>query len=268
MLREDLTKERETLDKIIAKAQASLATAPHGALRISSSHGNLQYVLIEENRTDRLRSQGTYIKKDCANLIQQLAQKDYDKRVLKIAQSSKSTLEKFERQRVGDGVATVRAVYSQLSETRQALVTPYALTDEEYALRWCAEPFACLAHGQGDKPLTTDNGETVRSKSEFIIANKLHAAGIPYRYECRLCLGSRVVYPDFTILNVRTREILYWEHFGMMSDEQYVADMLEKLATYARDGIILGKQLIATFESADRPLDTKMVDAYISQLFT
>ena len=32
-------------------------------------------------------------------------------------------------------------------------------------------------------------------------------------------LSNRIIHPDFTVLNVRTREILYWEHLGMMDNK-------------------------------------------------
>jgi hypothetical protein len=45
----------------------------------------------------------------------------------------------------------------------------------------------------------TSRAETVRSKSEVIIANLLHAKDIDYHYEHPLELGGVVKYPDFTI---------------------------------------------------------------------
>ena len=46
----------------------------------------------------------------------------------------------------------------------------------------------------------TERGELVRSKSELLIANKLHSMGIEYGYEQPLNIGEgRFRYPDFTI---------------------------------------------------------------------
>jgi len=92
----------------------------------------------------------------------------------------------------------------------------------------------------------TKRGEMVRSKSEQYIANFLYDAGIPYRYEMRLVLGGEIRYPDFVILLPDGREII-WEHFGL-NDREYMANNMEKLELYARNGYHIGKNLIVTFE--------------------
>ena len=43
-------------------------------------------------------------------------------------------------------------------------------------------------------------------------------------------LSNRIIHPDFTVLNVRTREILYWEHLGMMDNKEYIESALAKIA--------------------------------------
>ena len=52
----------------------------------------------------------------------------------------------------------------------------------------------------------TERGDLVRSKSELVIADKLHARGIDYAYEQPLVLpNGRTRYPDFTIRGSRAR---------------------------------------------------------------
>ena len=60
------------------------------------------------------------------------------------------------------------------------------------------------------------SGNWVRSKSEALIDMILYVNKIPFRYECGLQLGSRLMYPDFTIRHPKTGEFYYWEHFGLM----------------------------------------------------
>ena len=101
----------------------------------------------------------------------------------------------------------------------------------------------------------TDNGEHVRSKSEVLIADRLKKLGIPYRYECELVLkDGRKIYPDFTILNIRKRRILYYEHLGKMEDPAYVLRNLQRFDWYRENDIILGDQLFVTWESQSFPL--------------
>ena len=111
----------------------------------------------------------------------------------------------------------------------------------------------------------TMKGERVRSKSEVIIADRLRANGIPYRYECPLQLGNKLIHPDFTILRMSDRKILYHEHCGKMADQQYIEDMLVRAKDYNRAGIILGDRLFYTFESDTTPLDMTILDNLINQ---
>src|SRR3546814_20689982 len=75
------------------------------------------------------------------------------------------------------------------------------------------------------------SGDKVRSKSEVIIANLLHQAGIPFTYEEPLYAEDGSFFlPDFT-LRVGGEKYL-WEHWGMMSDEGYSAHRQKKKAWY------------------------------------
>src|SRR6185503_4472294 len=78
----------------------------------------------------------------------------------------------------------------------------------------------------------TSRGEAVRSKSEVIIANLLHAKSIDYHYEHPLELGGVVKYPDFTIEDDDTGTTYYWEHCGLMHDPAYHRRWTEKLGWY------------------------------------
>jgi hypothetical protein len=86
----------------------------------------------------------------------------------------------------------------------------------------------------------TTRGELVRSKSEVIIANLLHAKTIDYAYEQELVLGGLPTnkFPDFTIEDDNTGESYYWEHLGMLGDRGYKRRWDEKAQWY-RDNDIL-----------------------------
>ena len=68
----------------------------------------------------------------------------------------------------------------------------------------------------------TGRGELVRSISEVVVADALHAEGIDDHYE-RALLGADGVerYPDFTAEDPATGITVYWEHLGMLSDPTY-----------------------------------------------
>lgn len=146
------------------------------------------------------------------------------------------------------------------------MIRPVIKSDEDIIDSWISASYV-QKQLPNDRPLfRTDKGNLVRSKSELIIANKLLEAGIPYRYEARLTLGGVILHPDFTILDVKHRREVYWEHFGLMDDLDYVTENLNRVNIYAHNGIILGDRLFLTMESKDIPLDMENVDKIIALL--
>ena len=96
----------------------------------------------------------------------------------------------------------------------------------------------------------------------------LYQRGIPYRYECALYLDNNTkFFPDFTILNVRKRKVIYHEHFGMMSDPEYSESVVYKLSTYNRNGHFLGDDLTCTWESERYPLNMREFERIIEHYF-
>ncbi len=110
----------------------------------------------------------------------------------------------------------------------------------------------------------TVGGLMVRSKSEAIIAGLLEAAGIPFRYEGALKLEEKTYYPDFTIMRPRDNKIIYWEHFGLIEDDEYVAKMERKLAVYRRNEILPLNQLITTYETSKTPINAQDIQSIIN----
>ncbi len=109
----------------------------------------------------------------------------------------------------------------------------------------------------------TVGGLMVRSKSEAIIAGLLESYDIPFRYEAALKLEGKTYYPDFTIMRPRDNNILYWEHFGMMDDEEYASRAERKLAVYRKNSILPLNQLITTYETAKTPLNAQDIQSIL-----
>lgn len=91
---------------------------------------------------------------------------------------------------------------------------------------------------------------------------------IPYRYECLLPLGDISFYPDFTILNPSTRQIIYWEHFGMMDVPTYSDNAFNKLKQFSYYGIIPGINLITTYETKQHPIDSGKIMQLVTTYFS
>ena len=139
--------------------------------------------------------------------------------------------------------------------------------DEDFIAAWLHHPYTGKPFEINAPEFYTGTGVRVRSKSEVIIADALSRAGVPFRYEYPTSVkGWGTLYPDFTCLDKRSREEIIWEHFGLMSDPDYAEKTVQKIAHYAASGYILGKNFIATFETAAKALSVKQVEHYIRAL--
>lgn len=93
----------------------------------------------------------------------------------------------------------------------------------------------------------TENDIWVRSKSEVIIANILFRSNIDFQYEEKLYYNAtQWKEPDFTIRH--NKKIWYWEHLGLLEDEQYNEKWTEKKQIFKKLGIL--ENVITTKESA------------------
>lgn len=261
IIRNLLVKKVKRLDTLILKAEASLKKAPTGRLILSCSKGTVQYY----HKTDSTQKKGKYISKKNKKLIHALAQKDYDYEFLRTITEQKNKILKI--MRLLPDIEPEELIRN-VSESRRIFIYPHELSDEEYIKQWQNVVYKGKTFMEDTAVFITENGEKVRSKSEKIIADKLYLLGIPYRYECPLKVrGYGVVYPDFTLLNIESREEIYMEHFGMMDKPEYCQKAILKLETYARNGIYPGKGLIVTFETSAKALDMqifeKMLNTYL-----
>jgi hypothetical protein len=228
-------------------------------VNIHKAGGRVQYY-YKKSSDDKVRR---YLKESEKKLVKKLCQKDYDQRVLASAQKELKLLEKF--QKIYEG-QICEEIYESLNEHRQIFVDPIWLPDEKFVENWESVRYQAMGFKETSPEYYTDKGERVRSKSEILIANALKKHNITYRYEYALGLkGDITLHPDFTVLNVRKRQELYWEHFGMMDDPQYVESAMKKIETYEKNGIFPGETLIMTFESKGNPINQSTVKLLIEK---
>lgn len=253
-----LTADRmEYLENLIAEKEKALRHTIPGRLRIVC-RGRKNYYY---QRTDPRDTNGKYIDKKHFSLAQALAQQDYDRQILQLAKIELKGLQGYLPQTVRH---TVETYYQSLAPTRQALVQPVCLTDQEYARQWLQMPWQQGVFMEDGKKFLTKGGEQVRSKSELIIANALFDRNIPYRYECMCILPSQEIFcPDFTALNSRRRQEYLWEHLGMMDSPEYAQRALYKINKYEENGFFPGVNLILTHETSDAPLNPQLLDKII-----
>lgn len=281
----------EQLETLLAIKEKALKKAPEGSLRVSKSHGAVQYY----QKIDKDGKNGRYLDAAHRELAQKLAQKAYNIKLLPAIKKElallQAALTKIREATKGGEIPLV--ALELVNPECRALVTTATLTDQQYAAAWLSQKYKPKPFQPDSSELYTARGERVRSKSEVIIADTLNRLGVPYHYEFPLTLkiGGRAsvsrdlsnssratksrelttsstntltVHPDFLCLNLRTRQEFIWEHFGLMDDPDYAAKAVQKLQAYNQNDIHPGQSLIISAETTDFPLNTKHIENLIN----
>lgn len=259
-IKNDIRIRYDQLTNMIRTAEAKLRKLPEGTVRIKSYKDKVYYFKADRSGN----SFGERIPPDKVQQAGQLAQSMYLKRIVSSARKERTAIENFIK-RYPDSAP--EDIYPTLSPHRRALIDPVCLPDDEYVSRWLDVPYEPKGFLETDPFFITSNRERVRSKSEQMIAERLTSAGIPYRYECPVNINSRTFYPDFTILKLSDRQVIYLEHFGMMDDPDYANNAIRKINAYSSGGMIVGKNLFMTFETSRNPLDIRTLDNLIDSIF-
>ncbi|MBQ9990477.1 MAG: hypothetical protein IJP31_06000 [Lachnospiraceae bacterium] len=245
--------------QIKREKEKAVGEAPDGTIRICSREGRTQYYL-RKNPKD---SNGVYLQKDKLKLVQQLVQKEYDKKVIYTIEQELNAIKKY---LLKYPHVNAEQIYMMLHKERQKLIVPIRESEEDFIARWEAVEFQGKYMDEEAPEFYTQKGERVRSKSEVIIADILNKEKIPYRYECPINLtGLGKIYPDFTVLNRRLRKEWYWEHLGMMDDPAYAERAVQKIISYEQNGIFPGESLILTYETRKVPLNQKLIQLLIQK---
>ena len=247
------------LRDIIRVKEKELSKAPEGVVNVAKAGNRVQFYY----KKDAGDSQRKYLKNGEKRLVERLCQKDYDQKVLIVA---KNELHQLEKLKTVYPKATFEEIYEKLSEVRKQYTQPLELSDAEFVERWKQMEFQGKEFRDNTPEFYTDNGERVRSKSEILIANALKKLGVPYRYEAQIHLnGYGMIHPDFTVLNVRLRKEMYWEHLGMVDNASYLEEAFHRIDMYEKNGIFPGDKLILSHESLKYPMNTKSVEKLVYQ---
>lgn len=265
-LQEYLLHQVRELAKIEEKVEDVLKDAPEGYLYITKNKNTNQFYwrVSSGNKKDK------YIKKSNEKLIKELACKEYARKLLPVVRKQRSCIERFVDEY---SPKEIENIYVRLHDAKKQFVSPYIMPDGEYIKQWKIIKNKEKLEFNNDKKIIdeesgmlTDKGEVVRSKSEKILADKLYKLNIPYIYEAPLYLkGYGYIMPDFTVLNIRERKEYYWEHLGMMGDENYCEKAIKKIETYQKNGIFPGNKLILTYETITHPLNVRCVENLIHE---
>lgn len=267
-----------TIDEYLSdRIDASKEALEYSKQKIESlPHGNLEIKIIRGKERFYLHSNGSdYYINNKTELIQQLQEKEY---CLKLKSAAEKELKALRRvQSILDKTPGQQTVFTSIPEKRRNLIRPFEPSSVEIVRKEISRELKYLEKESLNRKtvnkninLITLNEERVRSKSELIIADRLKFAGIPYIYEGKLVFKDKtdileVWFPDFQMFNIRTGEKYYWEHFGLMDNPEYCASCQFKLEAYAKQGIVIGKNLIITMECSTHILNTEYVDRLINE---
>ena len=260
LLLSDLNSMVSELDSLIDEASKQPELSADGHLLCHSRKGNYEYQChYDDGRTIYLR------KGD--ELIKSLAQKHHLQKVLEVAQRERAQLQKCAKI-LNERNSDTSKVHLSLNEGIRRLTEPFKTDDDSFASEWLKRNSAFKRQTKTlSGSLKTATGEYVKSKSELIIADKLFHAGVPFVYEMTFSFdnGNTFLYPDFVVLNKRTRETFLWEHLGKMDDPDYCMRNQRKIESFGKHGFYPGKNMILTMESSLLQISTEYVDGIIRE---
>lgn len=264
----DVNKEITKLESMLKIVETFQTKEPTGCLKYQIKGKRTiyfhQYKDEESGKVVR-----KYIKKGNLSLARRLAQKHYYASIRPVIKNNMAVLRMLQDKFMEGGVDQV---YDNLNMQRKNLVTPIKGSKEDIIRKWINEKKESNPHHPEHLRFKTEQGEYVRSKSEALIANMLNKHGdtILYRYEKPLNVvidGKKmIIYPDFTIINLYTGKVTYWEHIGMLDDGKYASDFVGKTKMYMENDLLLGRDILFSFESSDKPIDTKLIKKMILEL--
>lgn len=255
---EDMSKRINLIKLTLDALDKKIESFPDGRIKIKKCKSGVYYYLSIKGKKDRLLAE-----KD-NDLIRDLIQKSY---LRQMQISLKNELKALNRMQLIYPDTIAEDLYDQLSDERKAYAKPIMVGDENYARKWMGKPYNRKSFKKDMPVYLTLKGERVRSKSEVIIADRLYANGIPYKYEYPLKVGKKIIHPDFSIFRLSDCNVVYHEHCGKMDDDTYLEDLVQRVNDYNEEGIIQGDRLFFSFETAKTPLDVRTIDNLINRHF-
>lgn len=255
-----ISERAAVLSQIVQILRTALSPEESPTVRVKKHRDGFQYYLKENGEEH-------YIPVAELDTLRPLFQAEYDRKVLASAEKELDILRKY---MVFCSESAADRIYPKFQDGKRSLISPIIPTEDEYLAAWENMKYSAKPISESAVKHVTARGEQVRSKSEELIANALYAEGIPYHYEMPLSLdGKTTLYPDFTLLELRSKKIIYWEHLGMMDDREYAREAVRRIRDYAFAGIFPGDKLILTFETMACPMTsaiaTNVIRHYMKQ---
>lgn len=244
------------LSEKIAGLDKKISKMPPGNIQVIDSGKYVRWYVTNDGGRE-------YIPKRNKSFAQLMAQKKYLEYLKMDMQFDKDCIDSYLEK-----LENYQRKIPELEETKFGeLLHPTIESHNEELEKWCNSPYEKNKFAEEGLIFKNISGNIVRSKSESLIATELFINNIPFRYECILNLGDRVVFPDFTIRHPLSGEYFFWEHFGMMDKPEYAQKTADKISIYISHGIIPSINLITTYETLDNPINQLKIANIVKEYF-
>ena len=154
--------------------------------------------------------------------------------------------EKISMQKILDNIPEELKVFLHFDDSTGSVLTQEAVQRKRTEEFMKAEYLPFVPSETQTRHVTSD-GTIVRSKSELIIYELLLQYHITFRYEKPVMIDGTEYRPDFTIL-LPDGKVIYWEHAGMMTKEEYRNRHKKKMDVFESAGIVPWDNLIVTYD--------------------
>lgn len=267
ILLEELQNRKHEVALQIEKLEKSLQNAPESRLRVSMRKGHPRFYEV----TGKGDTTGKYLTNDQGDRIKRLAQADYEKKALFMLRKESrliNALVKFYERANSMGEEFFSGPEELLPglmiPARRELIVPITMDQKAYTENWLADSYERKGFSENAPVYMTKSKIRVRSKTEWMIAEMLENKEVPFYYERPIVLhGIGKIHPDFIVLNRKRRKTYFWEHLGMLDNETYRANALNRIEQYILNGYYPGRNLILTYESATNPINSKIIEKTI-----
>lgn len=247
----------DQLQREIFNLQTQLQSFPPGKLIISRNQNRYKWYI-------NINNQLSYLPKKKRPLAEKLAAKRYLSKLLEEKQKELRAIDFYLKHHSLEPSSSNQLL---IDSPFQELLIPYFKSHSQDIIDWLNLPFQQNENYPEQRIHKSISGNLVRSKSEILIDMALYKNKIPFRYECALMLGETTLYPDFTILHPHSKQLYYWEHFGMIDKPDYSKNVNAKLNLYYSHNIYPQVNLISTYETKDHPLCADFIEKIVEYYF-
>lgn len=257
--KEELSSIKTRLVERRTQLREELAGLPEGELMIIEQDGIKKY-LQRIPATGNKKKERRYGIKRKPDILNGLVRKEYVMKALEALDKDIATLNRIiSWYKETDENSVMRSFIEKNPELSKSIYSNVVVNDEE----WRRQTGRIDHYHPENLKQTAADGTKMRSKNEVYIASRLDHHNLLYRSDCQTGIGGLYYAPDFTILRKKDGKLIYWEHLGMMDDNDYRKDNKLKIEEYEKHGIVPWDNLILTYDSPGGGLRADLIEAMI-----